>query len=86
MSLGTTPCKGPWHIQARYGYTKSVYVSHAVRVGTTYFVVCVEDDEFVVFVFCGDVCPPCLEGGCVGDDVAEKATVVVRLDHGVGAF
>ena len=63
-----------------------VEVEDELLVHVMVFVVCVEDDEVVVFVFGGDVGPPGFEGGCVGYDVAEEAAVVVRLDHGVGAF
>lgn len=49
-------------------------------------VVSVEYDERVVLVQCGDVLPPGLEGGGVGDNIAVEAPVVVRLDYGVGAL
>jgi hypothetical protein len=49
-------------------------------------VVRVKNYEVVVFVQGGEVFPPCLEAGGVGDDVAVKAAVVVGLNHGVFAF
>ena len=49
-------------------------------------IVCVKDDERIVLVLCGNVLPPCLEAGGVGNDVAVEAAVVVRLDHGVCAL
>ena len=63
-----------------------VEVEDELLVHVVVFVVGVEDDEGVVFELGGDVLPPGFEAGCVGDDGAVEAAVVVRLDHGVGAF
>jgi hypothetical protein len=52
----------------------------------TYLVVCVEDDELVVFVDGGYVVPPRLEARGVVDDATVNTTVIVWLDHGVCAL
>jgi hypothetical protein len=49
-------------------------------------VICVEDDKLVVLELGGDILPPSLKAGGVGNDVGVEAAIVMRLDHSVGAF
>jgi hypothetical protein len=63
-----------------------VQVEDELLVHVVELVARVEDDALVVLVLACDVLPPRLEAGCVGDNGAVEAAVVVRLHHGVRAL